>query len=227
MKWNETEEKEIPNGFRVAPEGRYPMRVIEAQAGRTSIKDLEEVKLRLAIEGHSEELDGISAFEHLVLEGKAAPYTKTKLRQLGITDEAAEGMTREDGTIDPEQLAQVLDGQLVFADLRVEVVRTKDETGKLVTKMDTDANGREIPAKTNRVKAFYAIDVGGASVATAPVEAPEAEESAAPPAGPPKAPKAPRAGAKATAEPPKLATFPPNASPPWTNKGKNAASARK
>lgn len=229
MKWNEAEEKAIPNGFRVAPRGRYPLRIISAEAQETS-SGLSEVALRLAIEGHSEELDGITVFEHLITDSnsKALPYTKTKLRQLGIDVDT-------DADVPDEELANQLTGQLIWGDLTLEVAKTRNEEGKIVTKYTTDDSGKEVPAKTNRVAAFFSVDVGGAAVHVQPAAGqPQPHEQSAPPvAQPRRAPAQPPAGAAATAPQtpaaqPQFASFPaPNGPAPWQQaKGAPAPTAR-
>lgn len=225
MKWNETEEKAIPTGFRAAPRGRYPLRVISAEAGATS-SGLSEVALRLAIEGHSEELDGITVFEHLITDpnSKAMPYTKTKLRQLGVDVDA-------DTDISDEELATQLTGLLVWGDLTLEVAKTRDpDTGKIVTKYELDAAGKEVAAKTNRVAAFYSVDVGGVAPAQSAPQAQPQPPPAPPPQPPAPAQARPPAGAAATAPqtPAQVASFPaPNGPAPWqTNKATPTPTAR-
>lgn len=217
MKWNEIEEKAIPQGFRVAPRGRYPMRIVSAEAGTTSSDNAyEQVALRLTIEGHSEELDGVSAFENLITDprSKAPVYTKGKLRQLGIDVDSEIDLTNE-------QIAEQLLGQLVWVDLDIEGVKTL-EGGKLVTKMVFGDDGREVPAKRNTCKAFYTTDVGGAAPQQrasqqpdqpgqppqpAPQPQPPAPAEPAPQPGPP-APNVARGGQ------PAFANFPGNGQPP-------------
>lgn len=221
-RWDEVEEKEIPTGgFRTAPRGRYPLRVIAAEAGTTSKKQLSQVALRLTIEGHSEECDGVSVFENLITEGKAAPYTKTKLRQLGIDLDANPNIT-------DEEIADELVGKLVFGDLSLEVAKKTDEvTNKIVTKFVLDEDGNEVPAKQNRVIAFYAIDTGGATQSIAEEDGDGAEEEA-PPAKPAKTSKPAKSATPPKGGQQQFASFPPGgAPPPWAGKGAKTAQAKR
>lgn len=134
----------------------------------------------------AEEAEGYTCYGNfLTTDVKGAGFSKAHLVALA----PALGLDLDRDTLDDNELADRLIGLECFVDIKYEVIKDQDpRTQKYtVARMETNAAGKEVPAKRAVIKNFYSHATGGQATPSLPV-APAPQQGGypvAPPQQPP------------------------------------------